>query len=346
MTNLPDNVMMKRKHWVDVLRGLCMMAILLHHTEVYYTDQTLTPYNLYLTDALTIFFMVSGYLFYKESGFCLRKKMVSVARSLLMPYFIFTLLIALPKALAHGYSTDWGTLLLPIITGQASWFVAALCVAEPLFALTLWTGRGKLGPIILSGLSGLLLSIGLSTDIPSYPWQLDNALQALCFMTLGYCYHRYEHVFNSFNQPSFIVFLFLLFMGIKIYVATCGLDMYIHRINISNYPVFFLNIIVGGLLLAHLCKAVPAGRWTVWIAWTGSHSLVYYFLCGGIPLLTARLFNAAGLCYDGCYFTVLLVYTTAYGLTTAATWAIYRYAPFVTGKKFSPSKSDCESKKY
>ncbi|MGP1350736.1 MAG: acyltransferase family protein, partial [Hoylesella marshii] len=27
----------KRKHWIDLLRGFCMVAILLDHTEIYYT---------------------------------------------------------------------------------------------------------------------------------------------------------------------------------------------------------------------------------------------------------------------------------------------------------------------
>ena len=31
----------KRKHWIDLLRGFCMVAILLDHTEIYYTGDNI-----------------------------------------------------------------------------------------------------------------------------------------------------------------------------------------------------------------------------------------------------------------------------------------------------------------
>ncbi len=78
-----------RKHWIDLLRGIWMLAILLDHTEIYYTGINIIDYNAYVVNALTIFFMLSGYLMYKETGFDIRKKMKSIAQTLLLPYFIF-----------------------------------------------------------------------------------------------------------------------------------------------------------------------------------------------------------------------------------------------------------------
>ena len=42
-----------------------MLAILLDHTESYYLDYHIINQNLYLTDALVFFFILSGYLMYK-----------------------------------------------------------------------------------------------------------------------------------------------------------------------------------------------------------------------------------------------------------------------------------------
>lgn len=52
----------KRKHWVDVVRGICMTAILYDHTDIYYSDTNVLPYELYVPNALTTFFILSGYL--------------------------------------------------------------------------------------------------------------------------------------------------------------------------------------------------------------------------------------------------------------------------------------------
>lgn len=44
----------QRKHWIDLLRGICMLAILLDHTEIYYTGTNIINYNAYVVNALTI----------------------------------------------------------------------------------------------------------------------------------------------------------------------------------------------------------------------------------------------------------------------------------------------------
>ena len=56
---------LKRIGWIDNMRGFCMLAILLDHTESYYLDYHIINQNLYLTDALVFFFILSGYLMYQ-----------------------------------------------------------------------------------------------------------------------------------------------------------------------------------------------------------------------------------------------------------------------------------------
>ena len=116
----------KRKHWVDVVRGICMTAILYDHTDIYYSDTNVLPYELYVPNALTTFFILSGYLMYKRSGFCLKNKIRSIMKGLLLPYLIFTIAMSLPKSLAHGLSFNIADMLINVLSGKASWFVAAL----------------------------------------------------------------------------------------------------------------------------------------------------------------------------------------------------------------------------
>ncbi|WP_390892520.1 OpgC domain-containing protein, partial [Prevotella melaninogenica] len=55
-------MMKERVHWIDMLRGFCMLSILLDHTEIYYTGGNLIPYDWYVSNVLIVFFFLSGYL--------------------------------------------------------------------------------------------------------------------------------------------------------------------------------------------------------------------------------------------------------------------------------------------
>lgn len=70
--------------------------------------------------------------------------MKSIARTLLLPYFIFSALISLPKNLVHGNEINIMNICEQIILGQASWFIAALCLSKAIFAVTIWIARGKI----------------------------------------------------------------------------------------------------------------------------------------------------------------------------------------------------------
>lgn len=322
---------MERKHWIDLLRGICMLAILLFHTEVYYADGGIIDYKLYVSNALVLFFLLSGYLMYKEQGFRLRKKLISIARGILLPYFIFTLLIAIPKALVHGNEINIADMLLPIVSGKASWFVATLFGAEIVFSVMIYLSKGRTTVLAVMCIVSFIVSICLPSTENGYFWCLDNVLQAILFLFAGYYYHIHENIFDRyFRTPYSLPILLILLIGIKIYECKGGVDIIICPIRISNYFVFLADMLVGSLFLIYLCKKLPPCKG---IEWVGTHSLVYYFICGGVPLLTGKLFGKTGLAYKGNYATVLLAFVVVCTVSTCIVWFIYRYLPFMVGKK-------------
>ncbi len=327
---------MERKHWIDSLRGICMIAILLDHTELYYTGINIIDYDIYVANALVLFFILSGYLMYKEEGFNIKKKLKSVVKTLLLPYFVFSILMAIPKALVHGNAINLGYILFQIISGQSSWFVAALCLSELIFALSIWATRGNIKALALIAIVGFGISILLSNGKQPYPWQLDNSLQALLFLCAGYAYHKYESVFNAIARPLCTVLLLLFLIIIKGYVYMKGVNMLIWYVDISNYPIFLVDILICSLFMIQLCKSLPSCKW---LEWTGSHSLVYYFLCGGVPLIIGQVFVKVGLTYSGCYLNVMMAFVSVYAITTIITWFIYKYLPFMVGQSYKRTNS-------
>lgn len=324
---------MKRKQWIDNLRGICMMAILLLHTDIYYVDNGtydgILSYNLYVANAIVAFFFLSGYLMYSDKPFDLKRKLRSILRSIVLPYFIFTTIIYIPKNIVHGDGINIIDMLTDIVGGQASWFVTTLALSETIFSLTIYLSKKNTPCIIATAAAGFFLSIVMSRHHAVYPWQADNALQALLFLGAGYLFHKYEGWTDRHFKPFYAVPLFALLLVIKYTVSTQGVSLIIWKINISSYPMFIADVAVSTLLLVELFKLLPNCRL---LGWTGRHSLVYYFFCGGVPLVTGKLLRRLNFTYDGNYLRVVAAFIIVYIITSAIVWAVYRYLPFTVGK--------------
>ncbi|MCR5130210.1 MAG: acyltransferase family protein [Prevotella sp.] len=316
-----EDSIQKRIVWVDQLRAVCILLILWFHTDVYYTGSETIPYGLYVTNALTIFYFISGYLFFSQRPFSLRHKLNSIVRGMVVPYFFFTLLLAIPKALVRHYAlTD---VLLNILTGQESWFVASLIIAELVFAGVLYLRQRwifHLLPIVALALVWLPCHADCFTgpDI----WHYRSALLALPFLYLGYQYHQYESYFQPLRRPMPLAVLLLLAIVSKVYVMSAGIKMIIAPVVVSNYLVFLIDSICIILLAVGVAKWLPS---VSWLRWIGSHTLVYYFFCGAVPTFVAMLLPP----YQGPYLMTVLPFLVVCLLTSAIVNVSYRFLPYV-----------------
>ena len=322
-----------RLQWIDTLKGFCMLAILLFHTEIYFTGTPVIPYSLYVVNALTTFFCISGYLMYRPEGIDISHKIKSIVYSLLIPYFIFTTLIAIPKTIAHHQEIDFLQIGWTILSGNASWFIATLITAELLFLWIIHIAKSRVWIIFAVNLLFFLLSIYLSNvDVYNF-WHFKNAFMAVFFLCLGYLYHRYEDYFQLLNKYIFIIFILLIV--IKIYVFKENITLGLDTFQISSYPVFLLDTISCIWLLFYIFPKLPHMKFTAWI---GRHCIVFYFLCGGIPLLTSMIAHRIGFTYQDNYLYVIPVYLLVIMFTAILTWLIYKFFPFITGKSFKTTK--------
>lgn len=320
--------------WIDTLRGICMIAILLFHTEVYYVGETIVPYQCYVHDALAAFFFVSGYLFIRNGKFSFSHKIKSIMRSILLPYFIFTIIIAALKVLF--LHVDAGEAFGKIILGQASWFVSALIVAELLMAVILLITRGK--SLLLCFVAILAFSAAFIIGNKHNPsplhyaqnlWFVNDGLMALGIMICGILYHRYEQVFDRFHNILYTSFLFILLVIIKIMIIKGDEATVIGSVEVSNIPLFLADITVAILFLTSVCKWL--GR-VFLVSWTGAHSLVYYFFCGASPTFVAILLNKIGFTYSS-YWQVIIALILVYDICTIIAWLVFRYTPWLIGKR-------------
>ena len=323
-----------RLHWIDTMRGISMIAVLLYHSEVYYSGDIITPYQCYVHNALAAFFFASGYLFVSDRGFSFTRKLKSIALSLILPYFIFTAILGIIKIFAMN--ADAGEVFSKIIFGQASWFIAALIVAELLMLITLLITRGKTILITLVMLLAFAASFVIGNKYNPSPlhyaqnlWYVNDGLMALGIMICGLLYRRYENVFNRLHTPLSTSLLSIFLVIIKIMIIKGGESTVIGSVEVSNIPLFLADIVVSTLFLVSLCKWL--GR-VFMLSWTGAHSLVYYFFCGAAPALVAFTLNKIDFPYSN-YWQMIIALILAYDICTIVAYITYRYLPYLIGKR-------------
>ena len=299
----------EREEWVDRVRGICMLAILLFHTENYYNGVEILPYALYVDNVLIAFFFVSGYLFHSgKRPFSFLAKIRSIFRSIILPYFIFTTLIAVPKTFAHS-DTTMMQVIYGILTGHASWFVAALAVAEILFASMMVLCKQQLNRLaIVSSILFLLVAMAYHLidnellEQHNY-WCHHNAMLMMPFLVMGYAYRhhtQWQLWFNRWRTIFFFVYFFAIIKGI---VHAEHMTLTMQPIHVSSFFLLIADGLAGTVLLIAFCRWMRSSRL---IQYVGRHSIIYYFICGGVPFVVTQALTRAGLPYNGKYPLIIL----------------------------------------
>lgn len=352
--------MSRRIVWVDMARGLAMLTILWAHTSVYYADGFASSYTLTVLNALAVFFFfVSGYLFMSpDKEFSVGHKLRSVFRSLVVPYLIFTLAMAFPKAVAHGSDVNLLSLIMPVLNGEASWFVSSLIVVQAYYCLVLF-GRQFLCP---KGGAGAFVFETFGVFLPFMVFvgffrYCSNILSvstiAMTFVFTGRLYRMVEWWFGNVLSEGnvrdskitelkhFFVSrcrrwrlpLLLVLASVLVYIMVWewkhDVEIIFYVVKIPSFLLFYVDTLLSCLLVVGVCKVLPHVKVLAWLRWTGSHSLVFYFVCGGIPLLVSRVLPS----FNGNVLLLLLAFSLVWVFSAVVAWVVYRFAPWVVGRR-------------
>ncbi len=326
----------QRIEWVDSLRGLTILLILYYHTEIYYAGDTLVPYNLFANRTLLLFFL-SGYVFLSPGKpLSCRHKLHKIVVQLLWPYFLFTSLIAIPKALLNETPINFENIIWPIITGRASWFVMSLLVARLIYMALLQVCREKLLPVCgLSVLSLLLAYFYGNLQRPDqmlFPADLfciSEAFLVLPILCCGSAVRFQEQRMAVLFRWSSLCVITVLMLATKYYIYITDASICLGYVSISNLWLFIVDAILTTLFFVVIMKRLPSTRI---LQWFGRHSLVVYFLCGAIPHTIAWLLTRFSLPFGGSVPRLFFAFLLVVGVCAVAVIIIYRWLPWSIGQ--------------
>lgn len=345
----------KRIEWIDTVKCLCMIAVLVEHVECVppVWDRFVEPFF------LNMFSFAAGYVYLHREGFgaFFGKKV----RQLWVPWLFFsTLTILLAHVMSfHEHESLWlelGKNMLQIMyLGSEMWYVAALFMAFlPFYFFIAAYERSSL-PAGRKTTRLLLLSFVLCfgsycfsqfaprdlfpwcrPDLPvTLPWHLEYMFQAMFFMVLGYLFRlRWEPSFDRRDGWLSCLLLWGAYLLLDLVLPavtelSSGAELLLY------YPRCFL----GCTAVISLSKRLRPNAYTRFV---GGNTLSYYGLHGKaesfVQAIARRINEPEYLELVWGDHPEAVLYAVLEGLLVSvllipAVWLINRYLPFAVGRK-------------
>jgi polysaccharide biosynthesis protein PslL len=272
--------MQTRIDWIDPLKGIGILAVVIGHISTGYIQVWLYLFH------MPLFYFISGYLFKPSTQ--IRQFFYKKVLNLLLPYLIFLMLFSareiLPLMINGQYIQSvktflkflWGGRLL---TGWTSvfWFITCLFVTQQVFNILLNKFTPKMVCILMficlifSYLGSLLF---LEFHLP---WSLEVTLAALPFFACGY-YIRQANVSFQLPLAPAAAFLIIGLSGLLIFVrpdAAYDMKYAKHGIPFLSF-IAALAVIFSLIQIATLICRLPLLKQGLSVA--GSASLVIMYL--------------------------------------------------------------------
>ena len=269
--------MKPRLAYIDLMKGLCIMLIVMHHTDVAFFDAVLPGLdNALQSFRVPMYYFLSGLFFKTYSGFVqfLRRKV----NNLLIPFLFFHLLgfavAALLFPMLHPDGVfNWHGLFAPLTQRSwsytiALWFLISLFEVNVIYyglssCIRRWVWRLP----VLIAIS--VLPLWLASKQIALPLMLDTAFVGLPFFALG----------NAVNKAGLLAqgkkhdrwgFVVAPVVAVVVFLLAGHIDILPQ--DLPTWPQLYLLPMVAILALMWLCKNIP-GRVPV-IGYWGRYSLI------------------------------------------------------------------------
>lgn len=329
----------RRLNYLDYMRAIGILLIVMQHAFQYFgVYHKIVSYIKGFH--VTIFFVISGCLSgIKDEDACELKKMViNRAKSLIIPYMIFSLINIFLKVtvlgIQHGFTKEIVKQEITefFITGNGTvWFLTTLFLVEILFYLL----KGKHKNIIY-GLTGVItggVPFFMSQDSMPLGIVLRRTMVGYAFLVWGYFLGKY---FLQRIRYKMIVGMILLGAGFIIWNKWSFEMSYFSGNFQGMIPAILVNICsVSGILLLLYLLDGKMNRKIRLLSYFGKNSLI--IMVAHPILLMCYIYpfgyKIANYSEQIQWIAGMILYLTLIVLEIPAIELIQRYFPFLIGKK-------------
>lgn len=310
-------------NWIDTGKGWLILFVLYYHSEHYFYNIPIISL-FWIPFFMTCFFFMSGFVFHTKNEFNIQHKIKNIVCKLIWSYITFTSIILIPKALVRGYSIKEG--FMSIIMGEASWYVAALIVAEIILCI-LFLKKWKQHELFIILIALLLCSIFLNRITEYEPWYFIRGISGAAYMILGHLFFLNKEKFYGIIKFKYLLLSISSYVFIRYFMFLYD-DNFINNENSLpwdfsiNTFTFIIESIIG-IIMCYIFFNLFSNKY---ITYAGKNSLIYYYLNGGIILLLSIIFNKIT---PNHYIFVTIIFILTNILLFTSSILINKYLPFL-----------------
>ncbi len=298
MANLSFSQNSRLSHF-DLYRGFGILLMVMGHIGFGKT------FDFYIhAFHMPLFFLVSGYFTNPEKNEKFMPFLGHAARTLLVPYLVFAVLLCQPLHYLYTHEWSWKYMLLSLATSNhnridvagAYWFLLCLFSCKVLFWCVMRLKQKWLQACVV-----VILTLVGMLEFYRLPLCLDSAMSMLCIMYVGYLIRQYgtKRWIAQILNPQW-------WMAGCLVVAGCLFIFLNGAVNIrcNHYEricLFFpgcLLTLLGYLGLAQIIESLDyySIRWLKWLLeYIGRNSIVFLVLNEVIIFSSGLLLRLIGL---------------------------------------------------
>jgi len=359
--NLTPN---KRIIWIDNLKAISIIFVVLVHVLMFLITDAPKFYNKYIVSfLLPLLLFVSGYLFnvkkFPNFRFFIKKRF----RSLIVPYFTFAFIALLVlftfkyfnvhylifkhfNIYDFGYETNGlNTILIPIgdilysridnINGP-TWFITFLFIVEIYFyflKINIKSTKVMLFVLFISSIIGYLYSLFINFKLP---WHIEVALIGVVFYGIGNIYKEQTDYFSNkiLEKRYLTIFFLIVLLTINILFAFLNDSVGFLPNKYGNYVFFFIASFSGIFFYLLISKIIGSH---IFLSFLGKNTIIilciHSFFIAILSLLTYNYLNPyflnssiASICLAIIYTFIIIISMIPFIIV------INRYFPFLIGK--------------
>ena len=320
-TLITDQTAKPREDWIDYLRGIAILLMIIGHTSVY------DPIRMWIYGFhMPLFFMISGLLFNKTKWHAVgyRQFLITRVKNYLIPYFLWCgicFLINLPM-LYYTYRDDnFPSALLQNLGWIATsvrvdgvflpqnctplWFLTCLFLSQQVFYWLL-----KCKPVWQFVLCGVFIAINYIMNLFQMPillWHFEVSLIGAVFMLLGYSI-REKKLLENIKNPWIIL---AMFIGSSVLIMITGFKDLYYRLYGTDLTLYMISAAIMCYTVIWTCKSFKTLYLKTIICSLGMYSVIAMALNYSINRYVRAAYqtvsNLSGINLDWMEYPLILI---------------------------------------